>query len=77
MPPDDRIRCPTCASLRADGMCQAAEQGQLSHTAGRYRPDLDVPHRCVGYRPLRGDSDQRTGRERWGWLVMLVEAARA
>ena len=74
MPPDDRIRCTTCAALQHNGLCLAAEQGHLPYAARRYRPDLDVSHRCHGYRPHRDAEDPRTGMERWPWLARLYVA---
>lgn len=60
LPEDDRRRCWICRRFRADG---APETGYC--TAYKAHVVDRPPRRCLEYHPRAGDSDQRTGRERW------------
>lgn len=69
-PPDPLPALPTCEDCRnlttlrdRDGFrrCTAAHR--------RYNPAPDIGRRCENFRPLPDDADQRTGRERWPWLI--------
>ena len=67
-PGDDRRWCHQCRNLGADGLCQAAARGEL-RTARRYQPIDWPPRRCIAYVPQAADADQRSGRERWNWIM--------
>ena len=65
--------CTDCANLSQGGRCLAAWRGE-SFGPGiaisrNYAPPLNLPLRCVPYRPGPDDPDRRTGVERWPWLV--------
>jgi hypothetical protein len=70
---DDRRTCTECANLSNRGQCLAAWRGEAKawpwFSPQRYHPVADVPHYCPSYRPLISESDQRTGAERWPYLV--------
>ena len=59
---DDRIQCKDCA---------AREQARCGGKGGfwyGFEIPINVrkmPLRCVGFVPLKGDADQRTGVQRW------------
>jgi hypothetical protein len=71
---DDRMRsCRQCANLAPGGRCLAAWRGEdfgLGIAIGRSFIPLepDRPQRCAPFR-LSDDPDQRTGVERWPWLL--------
>jgi len=65
---DDRRRCDQCANLTGRGLCLAARRGEIA-ASRTYEPVRDLPHRCEGYAPKPGDSNQRPGRERWPGLI--------
>lgn len=56
--PDDRRHCAACMHL-AGSRCRAAGVLVLD----------DLPRRCADYQPLPTDPDQRTGAERWPWMI--------
>lgn len=62
--------CVACAALSPGGRCLAAWRGELPGFARTYSPTMtDRPQRCVGFQPGPDDPDQRSGRERWPWLL--------
>lgn len=62
---DDRTTCQTCVGRRFDGVCRAAQRGDISGSARSYTPDPSIRRRCEAYAPKPDDPDQRTGAERW------------
>lgn len=77
-PDSGRRTCRQCRNLDADGGCRAARRGQIPNTSRfyTYPPGIDAPHRCVGYLPGPDDADRRPGRERFDWLLKMVEGRR-
>lgn len=67
---DGMITCRQCANRRYDGVCKVAEPkvGALIVANHGYIPDALIPRRCEGYQPKAGETDQRTGMQRWRWL---------
>lgn len=67
--------CEQCLNLRQrdrDGFrrCTAAARGELRHIASkRYAPAPDPGRRCEAYTPGPSEADQRTGAERWPFLL--------
>ena len=67
-------RCADCLAFDSNtGVCRQAAQGAdfgpgvaLSRS---YRPDPLQTVRCAAFLPLPNDPDQRTGAERWPFLV--------
>lgn len=74
-PTDDGMRpCVACANLSGKAQCMAASRGEplgWGMTAARaYFPIMtDRPQRCAGFLPLVSDPDQRSGAERWAWML--------
>ncbi len=68
---DDRRCCNDCVNLTArEHRCLAAWRGERPGNAARnYHPVIDVPRRCERYKPQPSEQDQRTGAERWPYLV--------
>jgi hypothetical protein len=64
---DDRITCKQCMNL-VGSRCSAAVKGEIQ-ASRNYKPNPDLPHRCIAFRPLAGAPDQRCGWERWSSLV--------
>lgn len=61
--------CLLCRNLSPGGRCLAAWRGEL-RAARDYSPTfLDLPQRCIGYRPKADDPDRAPGRARWPELV--------
>jgi len=65
---DERRRCDQCANLSGRGSCLAAWRGEIA-ASRNFEPVRDLPQRCVAYIPKAGESDQRTGRQRWPGLI--------
>lgn len=63
---DDRRTCQQCANLMGE-RCQAAKRGEIVAPRS-YAPIRDIPRRCEGYAPKKGEPDQRSGKERWPGL---------
>lgn len=66
--------CRDCASLARDGRCLAAGRGEsLCGEPGvrrDYSPaEIDRPLRCLAFKPRSDAADQRSGVERWPFLV--------
>lgn len=70
---DDRRHCHQCANLAGNGLCRAAERGELP-TSRQYRPIDWPPRRCAAFAPTPQDPDQRPGRLRWPWILKAPEA---
>lgn len=66
---DDRRNCSSCAEMDASGRCFAPESAALPGAGRKYHPIDWPPRRCIAYRPLAGDPDQRAGPERWPELL--------
>ena len=66
IPEDDRRTCNQCANLLGR-RCQAANRGEIA-ASRNYEPIRDLPRRCEGYAPKKGEPDQRSGKERWPGL---------
>ena len=69
---DDRITCQTCTHLRGR---ECSAWRELQAVRG-YAPDADLPRRCDAYRPVSGEEDQRSGRERWPTLDRVIDEPR-
>jgi len=71
---DDRRKCSQCANLAPrDQRCLAADRGEKPWGYGPgYKPPYYVPQRCLSFRPLQDDPDQRSGSERWPGLAAGV-----
>lgn len=53
---DDRVLCTQCQSCDpARHYCRASRTSTM----------IDIPLRCVSFKPLRSEGDQRTGAQRW------------
>jgi len=63
---DDRRTCNQCANLLGR-RCQSANRGEIV-ASRNYEPIRDLPRRCEGYAPKKGEPDQRSGKERWPGL---------
>lgn len=75
--PTDMRSCRQCAALTWDGYClQAAKGVPLGYPVARkYQPTMpDRPQRCAGYLPGPDDPDQRTGAQRWAWMLRAKSA---
>lgn len=73
---DNRRRCTQCTKRRPyDGVCKVAAtiKGALVIANRSYTPDPVQLWRCEGYTPKAGDSDQRTGVERWPGLMEVAK----
>ena len=69
---DDRILCSSCSNLAAVRRCLAAARGELQGASPQYAPIPSNKRRCEAYRPSTGDTDQRTGAERWPGLAQMT-----
>ena len=65
--PDDRVVCTTCLH------CDA---GSYRCTVKRTSVVLELPLRCLLYRPDKAQADQRPGSERWAGLKELIAEVR-
>lgn len=65
---DDRRTCAQCQNGARPGPCQAARRGEIT-ASNSYDPDRKTLRRCEGFKPLPGEKDQRTGRQRWPYLT--------
>ncbi len=74
-PSDNRRCCLHCTNLTQQGKCLAAFRGEIL-ASRNFSPIKDQPHRCVGYKPLPHDPDQRPVVERWPGLIESDAAAR-
>ena len=61
---DDRRTCAQCLNGCRPGPCLAVRRGELV-AARTYDPDRKQLHRCIAYKPMPSERDQRTGRQRW------------
>lgn len=68
---DDRRTCAQCANLTWRGRCLAAQRGEI-FASPHFEPVPDIAQRCAGYLPGPDDTDQRPGRERWPWLIVMT-----
>ena len=68
-PWDDRITCGQCLNYWDGGVCAVAKPypGALVVANRGYRP-VQRLMRCRGFSPVEGESDRRTGLERWPGL---------
>lgn len=62
---DDRVTCSTCC-LRRKSKCMEDD----------LFVDVNLPRRCVMYKPGPDDMDPRTGKERWPALQKQIERTR-
>lgn len=65
---DDRRCCTQCNNLTSSGLCVAARRGEIMANRS-YHPCEHIPRRCESYLPKGDEIDQRTGKERWPWLI--------
>lgn len=69
-PPDPLPALPTCADCRNLTTLRDRDGFRRCTAAPRRRnPVPDIGRRCEDFRPLPDDADQRTGGERWPWLI--------
>lgn len=66
-PPDDRRTCRQCWNMSSSGRCRSPRIAGADLPVGSI-VRADLPRRCVGFRPLADDPDQRAGRQRWPGL---------
>lgn len=67
---DDRITCRECVNRRPyDGACKIASPGGTVTAVVGYVPDATLAHRCDGFMPKPGATDQRDGAARWRGLL--------
>lgn len=66
--PDDRVYCTQCQECDpARHFCRAKRSSTI----------LALPLRCLDYKPLRSEADQRRGAERWlGLSRDILETSR-
>lgn len=65
---DDRRRCDDCTNFASNGLCLAAWAGEIT-ASKHYKPVRTILRRCEGYMPKATEIDQRTGGERWPFLM--------
>lgn len=65
--PDDRVFCT---------QCQACDPARHYCRVTRTSTMIDVALRCVSYKPLRSEGDQRPGAVRWPSLLRDIAEVR-
>ncbi len=78
-PSDDRRTCSDCTNLTArEHRCLAAWRGERPGNApSNFHPVIDVLGRCECYQPKPSEADQRSGAERWPYLIADTQRLQA
>lgn len=67
IPEDDRIKCRECIhSSPAKNRCLQLD----------CKEDMDLPRRCIYFRPISEEGDQRSGFARWPTMKKELEITR-